>query len=339
MQTIETTGLHSRPDWKTHWRRLAGINRKDVLRLGSEIFTCWNDHNVPRLGAAVAFYTLLSLAPLLIVVVAVAGAVFGREAAEGQLVWQIQDLIGRAGAETVQNLLRSTQQPGAGVIASILGAVALALGATSAVSELRDALNVIWCVPRRETTGIHSVLSIVQEKSFAFAAVLGIGFLLLVSLAVNAALAGLSSQYHVWLPASMAAMLQWADFLISYFVIAALFALIYKWLPDLYLEWSDVLPGAAFTAALFSLGRILIGMYLGRTSYSSVYGAAGSLVVFLIWVYYSAQIFFLGAEFTRAWAQTFGSKPCDRVGKEVKLSGDLQKPAEPKPGEQIVHLD
>ncbi len=338
MQTIDTTGLRTKLDWKTQWRRVRAVRRQDLISFMNEVYNCWSDHNVPRLGASVAFYTLLSLAPLLIVVVAVAGAVFGREAATGQLVWQIQDLIGRAGAETVQNLLKSTQKPGAGLLPSIIGTIALAIGATSAVSELRDALNVIWCVPRRETSGLRSSVSMLRDKGLAIATVLGIGFLLLVSLAVNAALSALSAQYEVWMPQAATVLLRSADIAVTFFVISVLFALIYKWLPDLYLEWRDVIPGALMTAALFNIGRILIGYYIGRASYASVYGAAGSLVVFLVWVYYSAQIFFLGAEVTRAWAQTFGSKPCDRIGRDVKLATAADQPAEPPAGETIIQV-
>ncbi|MBC8167071.1 MAG: YihY/virulence factor BrkB family protein [Bryobacteraceae bacterium] len=319
METIETTGIHDRQNWRIHWRRFKALRWKDTAALLDEVWNNWTIHNVPRLGASVAFYTLLSLAPLLIVVVAVAGAVFGREAAEGQIVWQIQDLVGRAGAETVQTLLRSTQHQGAGAVASVLGTFALILGATAAVSELRDALNTIWCVPRKQMSRIGGLVEMAREKTFAFATVLGIGLLLLVSLAFNATLSVVSAHYQRWLPHLSTSLLQWADFLVSWIVIAGLFALIYKLLPDLYLEWGDVIPGALITSVLFSVGRLLIGLYLGRASYASVYGAAGSIVVVLVWVYYSAQIFFFGAEFTRAYAQTFGSKPCDRIGKEIAV--------------------
>lgn len=331
MDTIETTGVYDKLDWRTQWRRLRTLRWKDLGVLFIEVFNRWSEHNIPRLGASVAFYTLLSLAPLLIVVVAIAGAVFGREAAEGRLVWQIQDLIGRPGAETVQTLLRTTQRPGAGILASIIGTLALIMGSTSVVSELRDALNVIWCVPKREMSRLRSIIALVQEKTFAFATVLGIGFLLLISLAVNAAVSGFSEYYQGWLPRLAAVVIQWIDFVLAYLVIAALFALIYKLLPDIRLEWRDVIPGALITALLFSVGRLLIGIYLGRASYSSVYGAAGSLVALLVWVYYSAQIFFLGAEFTRAYAQAFGSKPCDRIGKEVTLATALSEIDHPKP--------
>ncbi|MBC7925397.1 MAG: YihY/virulence factor BrkB family protein [Bryobacteraceae bacterium] len=340
MRIIQTTGVPARLDWRSRWRRITSVRPPEIKDFMLEVLNSWNDHHVPRLGASVAFYTLLSLAPLLLIVVAIAGAVFGRDAAEGQLVWQIQDLIGTAGAETVQNLLRTTQQPGAGLIPSVIGTAALAIGASSAVSELRDALNVIWCVPKRENSGLQSILEMLREKGLAFATVLGIGFLLLISLAVNTTLAAVTDRYRGWFPTLHSGILQWVDFIVAFLVIALLFAVIYKWLPDLRLEWGDVIPGAMITALLFSLGRWLIGLYLGRASYGSAYGAAGSLVVVLVWVYYSAQIFFFGAEFTRAWAQNYGSKPCDNLGKHVQLPGaaDGLEPDDTTSSNSRVHL-
>jgi membrane protein len=288
----------------------------------------------------VAFYTLLSLAPLLIIVVAVAGAVFGREAATGQLVWQIRDLIGKDGAELVQTLIRGAQRPGAGVFASILGVATLIYGATAVVSELRNALNTVWCVKREEQTGWQSVRELVIDRTLAFATVIGVGFLLIVSLAVNAALAAIGERYHGWLP-SPEYVLQSLDFIVSYVVIAFLFALIYKLLPDLRLEWRDVIPGALATSLLFSAGKLLIGMYLGKAGLASTYGAAGSLVIVLVWVYYSAQIFFLGAEFTQAYAQRYGSRPCDRASVEVSVVSSIDRPEEQPecpPGESLVKL-
>lgn len=331
MQTpepIETTGIDSVPGWKVQWRRIRALRWRDMGMLFATTATNWYTHSAPRLSASVAFYTLLSLAPLLVIVVAVASAVFGRKAAEGQLVWQIQDLIGREGAETIQTLLKGAQMPGAGAIASFLGGITLIYGATSVVSELRDALNTIWCVPRKQETGLRSLLSILMDRTLAFATVLGIGFLLLVSLAMNAALAALGTRYQYILPLTEFA-LHTLDFVVTYVVIAFLFALIYKLLPDISVEWRDVIPGALLTSLLFGAGKTLIGIYLGKASIASTYGAAGSLVVVLIWVYYSAQIFFLGAEFTQAYSQTFGSRPCDRVGRAVTIVSSEAAPERP----------
>lgn len=337
MKTVETTGINNRLDWRTQWRRFRSLRWRDTVALLKEVSDNWSEHNVPRLGASVAFYTLLSLAPLLIVVVAVAAAVFGRDAAEGHLVWQIQDLMGRPGAETVQALLKTTQQPGAGIVASIVGTIALMLGATTAVAEVRDALNIIWCVPKRQTSGLQSVISMLRDRGLAFITVLAIGLFLVVSLAANTAISAVSEHYSRWLPAFAAFLLQWADFVIAWIVFAFLFSLSYKLIPDLRLEWRDVVPGGLVTSLLFSIGRLFIGFYLGRTSYSSVYGAAGSLVAVLVWVYYSAQIFFLGAEFTRSWAQIFGSKPCDRIRQQVRPASGVTKNT-PPPGESLIQV-
>ena len=342
MEPIETPGIHTELGWRIQWRRITALNWSDIRQLFASTINNWYEHNVPRLGASVAFYTLLSLAPLLVIVVAIASLVFGRTAAEGQLVWQIQDLIGREAAETVQTLLQAAQTPGAGAIASVLGGATLIYGATAVVSELRDALNTIWCVPRKQETGLKSLLSVLKDRTLAFATVLGIGFLLLVSLTINAAVSAFSKRYGATLPMPAIA-LQYTDLIISFVVISFLFGLIYKLLPDLRLEWRDVVPGALFTSFLFSAGKVIIGMYLGRASIGSTYGAAGSLVVLLLWVYYSAQIFFLGAEFTQAYAQAFGSRPCDRINKQIEIVSsvnDAEQTAslEPEKGKNLVEL-
>ena len=276
-------------------------------------------HNVPRLGAALAFYTMLSLAPLLVVVIAVAGWAFGREAAIGQLVWQIEDLAGHEGAQVVQALLTAAHKPASGSIAAILGILTLFVGASSAIAELRDALNTIWNVPAKKSCGLmKSVLATLKDRTLAFAMVLGIGFLLLVSLAINAALAALGGYFQYYLPANEW-ILQSANFLISFFVITLLFALIYKVLPDIDIAWGDVALGAAITSLLFSAGKLLLGLYLGKATFMSAYGAAGSLVVLLLWVYYSAQIFFLGAEFTHSYAERYGSHPSEAAKHKVEI--------------------
>lgn len=318
MEPLETPGIDTEQSWRNHWRRMARLSWHEIRDLLTTTVNNWYEHNVPRLGASLTFYTLLSLAPLLVIVVAIASAFFGRAAAEGQLVWQIRDLIGTQGAETVQALLQAAQNPGAGILASVLGAVTLFFGATAVVAELRDALNTIWCVPRRQTSVLRGLVAVLLDRTLAFATVMGLGFLLLVSLAVSAALAAAGKRYELWLPVPDF-VLSLLETTVSFFVIAALFGLIYKLLPDLPLEWRDVIPGALFTALLFSLGKLAIGAYLGRASIGSTYGAAGSLVVLLFWVYYSAQIFYLGAEFTQAYAESFGSRPCSRVRKTVQI--------------------
>jgi membrane protein len=323
---IETPGFNTKLRFRTQWRRITSICWSDIQQVLSVTFNNWFVHRVPRLSASLAFYTLLSLAPLLIIVIAIAGAVFGREAAEGQIVWQIQDLIGREGAVTVQALIRGAHQPGAGgTIAALLGVLMLGYGATAVVSELRSAMNTIWCVPMKEETALRSLLSMLIDRTLSFAMVLGIGFLLLVSLAVNAALSALGDRFHFYFNTPEWA-LQAVDLIVSYAVITILFASLYKVVPDLDIAWRDVALGAALTAVLFSTGKTLIGLYLGKAGIASTYGAAGSLVVVLVWVYYSAQIFFLGAEFSQAYAQQFGSRPCDHIGREVRIVDRFDAP-------------
>lgn len=333
--SLATPGIDSEPNLRVKLRRILMLNWRDLSSLVSTAIDNWFEHKVPRLGASLAFYTLLSLAPLLIIVIAIAGAVFGKDAAEGQLVWQIRDLIGKDGAETVQALLRGAHKPAAGTLATTLGLLTLFYGAGTVIAELRDALNTIWCVPPKKTSGFRSILTMARDRTIAFTVVLGIGFLLLVSLTINAALSAIGDRFS-----SSLAMPPWVfqaiDFMITYFVIAVLFAVMYKWLPNLALEWRDVILGALLTSFLFGLGKWAIGIYLGTAGVASTYGAAGSLVVVLVWVYYSAQIFFLGAEFTRAYAQLYGSHPCDRLNRGIAVVASIDKPEEKREESGLV---
>ena len=333
---LATPGIDSDPSFRVKVRRIALLGWKELSALVAEATNNWLEHNVPRLSASVAFYTLLSLAPLLIIVIAVAGAVFGKEAAQGQLVWQIQDLIGRDGAETVQTLLKGASKPAVGTMATVFGLLALFYGAGTVVAELRAALNIIWCAPSAPASGLKkTLLSILLDRTVAAAIVLGIGFLLLISLAVNAALSAIGDHVATSLP-----MPPWLfkafDFLVTYVVIAVVFAIIYKWMPNLEIEWRDVILGALLTSLLFGLGKTLIGLYLGTAGIASTYGAAGSLVVVLVWVYYSAQIFFLGAEFTRAYAQLYGSHPCDNPRRGVQIVGSIDNPEQPSDQPNLI---
>lgn len=275
-----------------------------LASLLGEVFGGWYRHNAPRLGAALAFYTILSLAPLLIVMIAVAGLISGRAAAENQIVWQTQNLAGRESAEVIRQLLEGVRKPASGVLAAALGVLTLFLGATAMVVELRDALNTVWDIPMQAAHWSRSVLRLLKERVFSFLMVLGAGLLLLVSLVVNVWLAAAGAFFHGWLPIPES-VLEALSSVVSFVVIAALFALIYKFMPDVDLEWREVTAGAALTSLLFSLGKFLIGLYLGKSELGSTYGAAGSLVVLLIWVYYSAQVFLLGAEFTRVFGRVY----------------------------------
>lgn len=279
----------------------------DFKGLVKNTYRGWTADRAPRLGAALAFYTLLSMAPMIVVVIAIAGFAFGEKAAEGRLIWQIQDLVGWEGAVAIQGLLKSAHSPSSGALATILGLITLFFGATGVVSELRDALNLIWHVPEVESdSNWKSLLGLLKSRVFSFAMVMSIGFLLMVSLVVSAWLSAAGRFFGSLLPMPEWA-LQIGYSVFSFVIIAGLFGVLFKVLPDVKVLWSDVAPGAAATSALFSIGKLLIGLYLGKTSFASTYGAAGSLVIVIVWVYYSAQIFFLGAEFTCVYTNTFGS--------------------------------
>jgi membrane protein len=282
----------------------------DLKAILSDTINEWYKHKAPRLGASLAFYTLLSLAPLLVVIVALAGAVYGEEAARGQIVAQLSGLMGTSGATAIEEVIKQARQPAVGLFATIAGLITLFFGATAVVAELRDALNTIYEIPAPEVSGLRNLIMFVRERLFSFTMVLGVGFLLLVSLAINAWLAAMGTWFTGWLPALI---LQFASTVLAWVIITALFAGIYKALPDVTLEWRDVLLGAAVTSLLFNAGKFLIGLYLGTSTMASAYGAAGSLVIMLVWVYYSAQIFFLGAEFTQVFANRYGSQPTLRA--------------------------
>lgn len=298
----------------------------DLTALFADTVNEWYKHKAPRLGASLAFYTLLSLAPLLVVVVALAGSVYGEEAARGQIVAQLSDLLGRTGATAIEAVIKQARQPAVGLLATLAGLITLFFGATGVVTELRDALNTIYEVPAPELSGLKAIILFVRERFFSFALVVGVGFLLLVSLAVNAGLASMGTWFTDWLPALV---LQVMSTIVSWVIITALFAGIYKVLPDVTIEWRDVALGAAVTSLLFNFGKFAIGLYLGSSTVASAYAAAGSLVVLLIWVYYSAQIFFLGAEFTQVFANRYGSQPTVRAKRP--LLGQLHTSAPPKP--------
>ncbi len=264
-------------------------------------FTQWNEDKPFQLAAALSYYTLFSLAPLLIIAIAVAGLVFGQEAAQHQIVGAIQGIVGRQSAEAIQEMIKNAGTRGAGITATLLGVGTLLIGAGGVVGQLQDSLNTIWGVAPKPGLGI---LGLLRARFFSLAMVVGLGFLLLVSLLVSAALTvalqflGAGGESVLW---------QGVEFLVSVGVSTLLIALIYKVLPDVHMAWRDVCIGAAVTALLFTLGKFLIGLYLGSSATESAYGAAGSLVVVLLWVYYSALIFFFGAEFTQVYATTYGA--------------------------------
>ncbi len=278
---------------------------KDVRLLIDKSVNAWVDDYAPSMGAAIAYYTLFSIAPLLILVIAVAGLVFGRDAAQGEIVAQLQGRIGFEAAAVVQDLLKSVGRPTAGAIATVVGVFTLLLGATSVFGELQSALNRIWRVP--DPANRSGLFNLLRTRLLSFGMVLGLGFLLLLSLVFSASLAVVSEWSNRWF-SDWQTILQAANFVLSFAISAVLFAMIYKLMPRARIAWRDVGIGASVTALLFESGKLLIGLYLGRGTVGSGFGAAGSLVIFLVWVYFSAQIFLLGAEFTWVYSHQHGSR-------------------------------
>jgi membrane protein len=279
------------------------MTAKSIWELAKAAAAKWNEINAPRLGAALAFYTMLSLAPLLVLLIAIVGLVYGPKMGQSQILAQVENLMGYQGGKFVATMLFNATRLSSGLAAAAVGVVLTLLGASTVFNELRDSLNQVWDAKKETAAGI---VGIVQSRFFSIALVLGIGFLLLVSLLFSAAIAAAGKFFGEFLPLPEAA-LQALNALLSFFAVTVLFALLFKVVPDVHIEWRDVWVGSAVTSALFSLGKLVIGLYLGKAGVGSAYGAAGSLVVFLVWVYYSAQIFFLGAAFTQAYTERHGS--------------------------------
>jgi membrane protein len=264
----------------------------------------WSRDYAPSMGAALAYYTIFSIAPLVVIAIAVAGFFFGQDAASGEVFAQLRGLLGDEGAAAIQGLVKSASEPGRGTFAAIAGVVTLLLGATTVFGELQSDLDRIWGAPKPEKSGLWGIL---RGRLLSFGMILGIGFLLLVSLILSAALSVLGRFWDTWL-GDWEFVIQALNFVVSFAMITGLFALIYKLLPRCDIGWKDVWVGATVTSLLFAIGKLVIGLYLGRSSVTSGFGAAGSLVIVLVWVYYSAQIFLLGAEFTKTYAYRHGSR-------------------------------
>lgn len=276
-----------------------------VATLAKETVTRWTEDKASALAAALAYYSLFSLAPLVLIAVAVAGLVFGQQAAEGQLYSQLAGLMGDATAKALQNMVANMhQQEGGGIIATIVGIATLLFGASGVFAQLQDSMNTIWKARSPTTNGIVDFLRV---RMVSFSMVLGIGFLLLVSLILSAVLAALGDYLGLFLPGG-AAVGHALNAAVSLVVVTALFAMIYKMLPDTPVAWSDVWVGALLTSFLFTVGKFAIGFYLGKASVASSYGAAGSVVILLLWVYYSSLILYLGAEFTHVYSMRHGSR-------------------------------
>ena len=280
------------------------MNVRQLWTLAKEAAAAWSDDYAPSMGAALAYYTLFSIAPLVLIVVSVAGLAFGEDAARRQIFDELRGLMGDQGAMAVQGLLQSVSKPREGIVSTVVGVVVMLVGATTVLSELQNSLDRIWRAPAPQRSGLWLLL---RSRLLSFGMILGIGFLLIVSLIASAALTALGTW---WAPVfgGWARVGEAANFILSFVLVTAMFALIYKTMPRVHIHWRDVWIGAAVTALLFTIGKSLIGLYIGKSGFASGFGAAGSLVVLLFWMYYSAQIFLLGAEFTAVYAHTFGSR-------------------------------
>jgi membrane protein len=306
---------------------------KRLFKLVVKAGKAWSDDYAPSMGAAISYYTVFSLAPLLVIVIAIAGAVFGREAVQGLIVAELGGLIGEQGAGLIQNIVAAASDPDAGLIAGGISIVVLLLGATSVFTELQNALDRIWHIPPSQKP--QGVWAILRSRILSFGLILGLVFLLMVSLAVSAAVAAFGSLTADLMPGSEA-LLHAINFAVSLGIATLLFAMIYKLMPSTPIAWRDVWVGAVTTAILFELGKFLIGMYIGKSSMTHAFAAAGSVVVLLAWVYYAAQIFLLGAEFTKVYADDHGSRAARHAMNRTAATAAVGIPTEgPAGGDEM----
>lgn len=289
--------MHSRHSNEGGWKSQA-------MTLARDTFADFSEDRVMQHAAALAFYTIFSLGPVLIIVLAIAGLVWGQEAARGELVGQFRGIAGEGGAQQIEGVLKNAHQSGGSVFATIIGFVTLILGATGVFAQLKDSLNTIWEVKVKSGRGVWGIL---RDRLLSFGVVLAIAFLLLATLVASAAISAIGKWMEGVLPAPPI-VFQLLDLLVSFGILTLLFAAIFKWLPDVKIGWRNVWFGAIVTAILFGIGKFALGLYLGRSSVASVYGAAGSLIVILLWVYYSSVIFLAGAEFTQVYANWRGAR-------------------------------
>jgi membrane protein len=294
------------------------IDFRALWTMARDALAAWSDDYASSMGAALAYYTIFSIAPLFVIVIAIAGVFFGADAAQNAIYSELRGLVGDGGATAIQAMVKGASNPAQSAFAALVGVIALMLGATSVFSELQSDLDRIWRAPA--ATRPSGVWSLVRARLLSFGMIVGIGFLLLVLLVVSAALAALA---RWWTPllGNTGVLLHALDFIVSLTMVTGLFALIYKILPRVSIGWHDVWIGAAVTALLFTIGKLAIGFYIGRSALVSSFGAAGSVVLLLVWVYYSAQVFLLGAEFTWVYAHRYGS----RVGCDVPVPETLPR--------------
>lgn len=300
---------------------------RTLWHLIKEAAADWSHDRAPRLGAALAYYTVFSLVPFLVVVIALIGLVLGQEAAQSAILSHIATMVGDQSAAAIKDMIRRADQPSTGLVATVLAVVTLLFGASGVFGQLQDALNTVWGVEPKEGRGVWGFI---KDRFLSFVAVLGTGFLLLVSLLLSSALAAFGNWFSGLLPLPEA-LLHLFNFALSFVVVTGLFALIFKVLPDAKVAWRDVWVGALLTAALFTIGKYALGLYLGKSNVASAYGAAGSLVLILLWVYYSAQILLYGAEFTQVYANRLGERivpaPDAQVADPRKAAGQANEKA------------
>jgi membrane protein len=294
-------GAEARTEGQVPTKRSAWGRAKLVAELFKQTFAQWQEDDAPRLAASLSLYTLLSIAPLVIILVAVAGIVFGEEAARGQINGEISAVVGTAAGSAIEGIVANARQPSQGFISTVIGVVVLLLGASGVFGELQTALNQIWNVKARPGRGLRGML---RDRFFSFTMVMGVAFLLMVSLVVSAVLATITEHYQGLIPVPF--LWEGINILVGLAVSTVLFTLIFKVVPDAKIAWRDVWVGGLFTAVLFSIGKVALAWYVGRSATVSPFGAAGSLVALVVWVYYSAQILFFGAEFAQVYATLFG---------------------------------
>jgi membrane protein len=299
---------------------------KSAFKLLKQTAADWSDDNASRLAAALAYYTVLSIAPMMVLAVAVAGLVFGEEAARGQIAAQLSNVVGPEAGSAIETIIANAKTPTTGVWSTIVGIAVLFFGASGVFGELQASLNVVWDVAPKPGRGVRGF---VEQRFFSFTMVLGVAFVLLVSLALSAGLSAIGDAVSGALPGG-AVVWQAVNIVVSLGVITVLFAMIFKVIPDAKIEWRDVWVGAFATSLMFALGKYGLGLYLGRASIASPYGAAGSLIVLVVWVYYAAQILLMGAEFTQVYARRYGHEiePSDHATRveTVRVVKDESQP-------------
>ncbi|HUP46556.1 MAG TPA: YihY/virulence factor BrkB family protein [Thermoanaerobaculia bacterium] len=305
------------PSFHTAFHLLFGQVMKQFFQIFKQTVKEFGEDKAPRLGAALAYYTIFSIGPLLLIAISVAGLVWGEEAAQGRISEQLQNVFGANAADAVETMIAGAgRDRGSGIVAMVLGIVTLLFGASGVFAQLEDALNTIWNVARKKSEGIKGVI---KDRFLSMVMVLGVGFLLLVSLVLDAVISAMGD--YLTRVIGGEAMMQAIQLVVSLGVVTLLFAMMFKYLPDIEIEWRDVWLGAAFTSLLFVIGKFAIGLYLGKAAVGSSYGAAGSLVILLLWIYYSAQILFFGAEFTQVYARSRGSMKGDTSKARARAAG------------------